>query len=210
MPFATDEFVGADGIALWPTLPMLGKLWNINDPWVRGYGEVIAATCNAINQSSDMALLTNYRAGKLDYRYVRIQAEVMAKLVPLEEEAERQGFNALVMPVCLGDWQTGYCYSPRNARWQCINLLPNRLATEPVAGLSLLIGNRERLTAYEQLFMDFTGAEYNWNLDGRWSHSLYLYFDVGQFGFDARKTDYASNGCGAFVGFQGVPVPAAA
>lgn len=208
MPFATGEFE-ADGVALWPTLGSLGQLWSINDPRVRGYGEVIAATCNAINQSPDMAPLVNYRDGELDERYVRIHAEVMSKLVPLEDEAERQGFNALVMPVCLGDWRTGWCYSPRNARWQMLNLSPMRLAIEPVAGLSLLTGIKERLIAYEQLFCDFTGAEYNWGADGGWSDSLCADFSDGGFGFSARDADDAFDFSGAFAGFPGVSVLAA-
>ncbi len=201
MSFTTGEF-GADGVALWPTLGALGELWNISDPRVRGYGKVIAATCNAINRSSDMVPLVNYRDGQLDDRYVRIHAGVMSKLAFLEDEAERQGLNALVMPVNLGDWQTGYCYSPRNARWQCIN--SNRLAIEPVAGLSLLTGINERLTAYGHMFCDFTGAEYNWFADGGWSCSLVVDFRGGGFEFSAGGADYADGNYGAFVGFPGV------
>jgi hypothetical protein len=215
MSFATGEF-GADGIALWPTLPTLGKLWDIFDPRVHGYGEVITAICDAINQSPDMATLTNYCEGKLDQRYVHIQPEIMAKLVPLEDEAERQGFNALVMPVNLGDWKTGWCYSSRNARWQCINLLPNRLAIEPVACLSLLIAIMERLdTLEEQLFCNFTGAEYSWEANDCWSYPLHAHFRKphavaeggnGRFVFSYGIADNAHHQYGAFVGFPGVPI----
>lgn len=203
MSFSTGEF-GADGIGLWPILPELGRIWDIADPRGAGYGKMIATVCGKINKSKDMAPLVNYRDGQLDERYVRIHAEVMSKLVPLEEAAERQECNCLAMPINFGDWNTGYCYSPRNARWQCINLPPNRLAIEPVAGLSLLVGVSERLTAYEQLFLDFTGAEYNWSADGSWSRSLCASFGGGQFEFDAYEAYYADGRCGAFVGFPGV------
>jgi hypothetical protein len=101
--------------------------------------------------------------------------------------------------------RTGWCYSPRNARWQCINLIPNRLAIEPVAGLALLIAIMERLTAWEQMFCDFTGAEYNWDADGGWSGSLFADFSSGWFRFSARSANDAYGYCGAFVGFPGVP-----
>lgn len=202
MPFATGEF-GTDGICLWPTLPTLGQLWSINDPRVRGYGEVIAATCNAINQSPDMAPLTNYCASELDQRYVRIQAEVMAKLVPLEDEAERQGFNCLVMPVNLGDWGTKLCYSSRNALWQTLHWNPKGLAIEPVAGLSQVIGT-SILTAYGQQRKIFPGAQYNWGRGGEGSRSLCLGFDGGEFYLGAREAGCAGGFYGAPFALPGV------
>ena len=195
---------GADGIGIFPLLSALGKHLDITDPRGRGYGEVIMAVCDAINASPDMAPLNNYRKDELDARYVRIHAEVLEMIEFLEKEAEKKGYNALVMPVNLGDWGTGDCYSPLNARWQMLNLPPKRLPIEPVAGWSLLTGISERLTAWEQLFGDFTGAEYNWVADGRWSFSLYARFNDGKLEFFADDADFAYDYSGAFAGFPGV------
>lgn len=203
LPFPTGEF-GADGIGLWPTLTDLGKLWDITDVYGAGYGELIAAVCTKINESLDMVPLVNYREGQLTQNYVRIVAEVLGILAPLEQKAERQGFNCLAMPVNLGDWGTKLCYSPRNALWQTLNLPPKRLAIEPVAGLSLVVAGTSILTKYGQQWKDFPGAQYNWSADGRWSRSLVVRFRDGRFKFDARDADYTGGDCGSLVGFPGV------
>lgn len=192
----------ADGIGLWPTLSVLGKHWSIADPYRGGYSEIILAVCDAINQSPDMASLNNYCKGKLDARYVRIHAEVLEMIEVLEKEAEKKGHNCLVMPVNLGDWKNGTCYSPRNARWQCLNLPPKRLPIETVAGWSLLTGIRERLTASVQLNCDFAGVEYDWDASGSWSGSLYAGFEGDEFEFRVGAYN-AGDICNALFGFPG-------
>jgi len=196
----------ADGIGLWPILPALGTLWEIADPRGTGYGKVIATVCDKIHESEEMAPFVNYRMQGADELtlpdYVRIASGVLDILVPLEEQAMAQGFNCLALPTNFGDWRTGKCFSPRRALWQTLNFPPRRLAIEPVAGLSLLIGNRERLTAYEQLFMDLSGAQYNWR-GGGWSGSLYVDFYGGRFGLNARGAGGAYGGCGSL--FARVP-----
>jgi len=201
LPFQTGEF-GTDGVGLWPCLPFLGQLWEIGDPRVAGYGKVIAVTCTKFDEWSRAEMevpLVNYRMQDADELtqpdYVRIVAEVMDILVPLEDAAMSQGYNCLAMPVNLGNWGTGLAYSPRNALWQTLHWNPVGLAIEPVAGLSLIIGTKV-LTAYEHQWKDFPGAQYNWRRGGEWSRSLCLYFYDGQFEFDARGARYQDGRCG--------------
>ena len=208
LPFQTGEF-GTDGIGLWPCLPFLGQFWGIEDPRVTGYGKVIAATCVKFDQWSRAEMeapLVNYRLQDADELtkpcYVRIAAEVMDILVPLEDQAMVHDYNCLAMPVNLGDWGTKLCYSPRNVLWQTLHWDPRGLTIEPVAGLSLAIGTKI-LTAYEYQRKDFPGAQYDWGRDGEWSSSLYLSFGDGGFGFDARIADYAHGDYGSLFARPG-------
>ncbi|TSC92586.1 MAG: hypothetical protein CEN89_592 [Candidatus Berkelbacteria bacterium Licking1014_7] len=207
LSFSTGEF-GVDGIGLWPILPTLGQLWDIENPRGAGYGKVIATVCTTIIDSPEMAPLVNWRTKNRDELtlpdYVRIVVEVRDILVPLEEAALSQGYNCLAMPVCLGNWGTKICYSPRNALWQILHWDPKGLAIEPVAGLSLAIGTKV-LTAYGQQWKDFPGAQYNWERDGLWSDSLSLYFfDDARFEFYARDARYARGLCGSLFARPGV------
>jgi len=183
LTYPTGEF-GADGICLWPTLPTLGQLWDIEDPRGAGYGKTIATIGTMINDSPEMAPLVNWRTKDADELtqpdYVRIVAEVLDILVPLEESALSQGYNCLALPTNLGDWGTKLCYSSRNALWQTLHWNPKGLAIEPVAGLSQVIGT-SILTAYGQQWKIFPGAQYNWERDGGWSCSLCLGFHDGEF-----------------------------
>ena len=208
LPFVTGDF-GADGIALFPCLSFLGKVWEINDPYLAGYGKLIATTCERFGEWSKTELnapLVNHRMKDADELtppgYVRIVPEVKDILVLLEEQAVSRGYNCLAMPVCLGDWGTKLCYSPRNALWHTLNIAPPRLAVEPVAGVSLVVGTKV-LTAYEHQWKVFPGAQYNWDRVGGWSYSLYLGFDGGRFHFDARAAHCASGYYGSMVAFPG-------
>ena len=203
LSYPTGAF-GADGIGLWPTRQALGRHFGIKYPRGRGYGALIEALCSAINASPDLPPLANHCQGELTSRYVRVEMATNQLLTHMENEAEKQDCDCLAHPVNWGDWQTGLCYSPRNARWQTLNWSPKRLAIEPVAGLCLLIANPGRLTAFGQLFLDFPATEYNWKAGGRWSSSLYLDFYDGGFYFSASETDCASGNCGSLVAFPGV------
>jgi len=154
-----------------------------------------------------MAPLVNWRTKDADELtqpdYVRIVAEVLDILVPLEEAALSQGYNCLALPTNLGDWGTKLCYSSRNALWQTLHWNHKGLAIEPVAGLSQVIGT-SILTAYGQQWKIFPGAQYNWGRDGEWSDSLYLGFYDGEFEFDADVADYADGRCGAPFALPGV------
>lgn len=209
MPFATGEF-GADSIGLWPTFPTLGRVWDIAEPRGAGYGKVIATICTKFdewNRANGKAPLINYRMQEADELtqpdYVRIVAEVLDILVPLEDEAERQSHTCLAMPVNLGDWGTKLCYSPRNALWQTLHFEPKRLAIEPVAGLSLVIGTSV-LTGSGQQWKIFPGAQYNWRRDGSWSYSLYLGFNDDKFYLFADEARYADGLYGTPFALPGV------
>ena len=208
LPFPTGEF-GADGIGLFPCLSFLGQIWEIEDPRVAGYGKAIATACDKFGKWSMAEMnvpLVNYRTIDRDELtrtgLVRIAKRTLETITLLEDLAMSQGFNCLAIPVCLGDWGTRLCYSPRNALWQTLNLTPRRLAIEPVAGLSLVVGTKV-MTTHKHQWKDFPGAQYNWHRVDRWSDSLYLSFDDGRFRFGAGGADYADGRYGSMVAFPG-------
>jgi hypothetical protein len=190
---------GADGIAILPTLISLGRLWDIKEPHQAGYGRILEQhVLGAIAQSRPFQ---NYRAGELTESYIRVNAEVLELLIPLEEEAERQGFNCLALPVNLGNWQTRDTYSPRNARGQALHLPPSRLPLGSVQNGCLLLAMPDRLTAYEQLWMWCAGDEYSWEADGYWSFCPYFRFDGAQLRFNADGADFVYDYYGSPVAF---------
>ena len=189
----------ADGICLLPTLTSLGKLWSITDPY-RSIGEVIEKVCVAI---AGQRAITNYRHGELTEQYVRLPEGFVDRLQPLEEEAEHQGYNCLTLPFHFGDWKTGKCYSPRNATWQALNLPPRRLPLCVAQNGCLLLGMPDRLTNYEQLFIDCCD-QYSWCADGRWSRSPCFSFDGARLKFGTHDAHWARGRYGLPVAFLGV------
>lgn len=185
---------GADGLALLPSLRFLGKLLKIADPYGAGYGVIIGRLCELLSTQRDGAF-HNYRKGELTEAYVRLYAEVRERLEQLE--AATPG-DVLVLPISFGNLYAGW--SVRAARWEALDQEQLPLGGAHVACLLLVMP--ERLTAYEQLWIDCPGDEHNWYADGRWSRCLYFRFDFGQLGLTAHGADYADDGCGSVVAFR--------
>ncbi|MBN2585163.1 hypothetical protein JXA59_00745 [Patescibacteria group bacterium] len=184
----------ADGLAVIPKLAYLAELWNITDPYGKGYGAMCEKLFELIAASRSFY---NYRAGQMDEQHIRIMEDVREQLKKLE--AETPG-DVLVLSFNFGDLYAGF--SPRNARFEALNNNQLPLITAQVA--CLLLTMPDRLTAYGQLFVDCSGDEWDWSADGDWTDSVYFAFDDGQLVFDDRRAGYPDDDCGTVVAFLGV------
>lgn len=187
---------GADGLVLLPTLRFLGKFFNIADPYGAGYGAIIEQLCELLLKQRNGAFL-NHRKGELTEAYVRLYADVRERLEKLESEAPG---DVLVLPVSLGKLYAGW--SARAARWEALDQDQLPLGAAHVACLLLVMP--ERLTAYEQLWLDCPGDEYDWGAGGRWSCSLGFNFYDDQLRLGAGVACFAFGRCGSVVAFPGV------
>jgi len=196
-----DELAGsitvpanADGIALIPKIAYLGKLWGIEDPYGSGYCQVVVKVVELLGNSR---AFYNYREGELGENYIRLHEQVKHLLKQKEDETPG---DVLVLPFNFGNLYAGY--SARNARWESLHSAQLPLGSAQVGCLLLVMP--ERLVAYENLFIDCPGDEYNWGAGGGWSHYPYFYFRDDQLEFYADYSDGASGGCGSAVAFRGV------
>ena len=175
--------VGTDGLMAIPFLTDLGRLLGIEDPLGAGYGTLGEKVLEGIDSTRRFY---NYRKGELGSDYVRLNAEAREKLQALESKAapEEGKLRFHILPVSMGKSLQGY--SPRNAL--CTALLSNRLPLGFVQIGCTLLGWPERLTAYEQMFVDCPADEYNWDARGVWAYCPYFCFDddeLGLFAYDA-------------------------
>ena len=184
----------ADGIAILPKLSFLGELWNIADPYGKGYGLICEKLFELIAGSR---AFHNYQAGQMNDKYIRIMEDVRVTLQKLE--ADTPG-DVLVLAFNFGDLYAGF--SPRSARWEALNNNQLPLITAQVA--CLLLTMPDRLTAYEQLFIDCSGDEWDWLADGSWTHSVCFHFVDGRLLFGHGFADYPDGCYGSAVAFLGV------
>ncbi|OGB73688.1 hypothetical protein A3K24_02520 [candidate division Kazan bacterium RIFCSPHIGHO2_01_FULL_44_14] len=182
-----------DGIAVLPKLSFLGLLWGIADPYGKGYGLICEKLFELIAGSR---AFHNYRAGQMNDQYIRIMEQVREQLKKLE--AETPG-DVLVLAFDFGKTYAGY--SPRNARHEALNNNQLPLITAQVA--SLLLTMPDRLTAWEQLFIDCSGDEWDWDAVGRWLYSVCFRFDDGRLRFDSGNADAPSDDYGSVVASLG-------
>lgn len=185
---------GFDGIAVFPKLSALGRVWNINEPYGKDYGVIVEAVLGLIGSSRPFH---NYRKGELTERYIRLEARVREKLAQVEGETE-DAVN--VMPISFGNLYAGY--SARNARETALRA--NQLPLGSAQNGCLLLVMPDRLTNYNHLFIDCPADEYNWLADGRWSRCPCFCFRDGELGFFAPEAHFASVSYGSAVGFPGV------
>lgn len=190
---------GWDGIWWFPPkIAAIGRICGVSDCYVADYGTVVKHPLAYIGQQR---AFTNYRtqdSDQLTADYIRINELVRGRIQTLE--AATDGDFLAPMPITFGQFYGGF--SPRNARETAIRRQELPLCTAYVA--SLLGIMPERLVAYEDLWIDVPGDEYNWGAGGRWTSSLYFGFGGGELEFDARDADDASDGYGSVVGLPGV------
>ncbi|OGB74342.1 hypothetical protein A2V68_01150 [candidate division Kazan bacterium RBG_13_50_9] len=184
----------ADGVAILPKLSFLAKLWNIADPYGGGYGPICEKLFELIAASRSFH---NYRTGQMNEQHIRIMEDVREQLKKLE--AETLG-DVLVLSFNFGNLYAGF--SPRNARFEALNNNQFPLIAAQVA--CLLLTMPDRLTAWEQLFIDCSGDEWDWDAGGGWTRSVCFGFDGGKLLFDNRYADYANDFFGSAVAFLGV------
>ncbi len=184
----------ADGVVILPKLSFLAKLWSIPDPYGEGYGFVCEKLFGRIAVSR---AFYNYRAGQMDAKHIRIHQEVRNLLEKLE--AETPG-DVLVLPFDFGGLYAGW--SPRAARWEALNNSQLPLITAQVA--CLLLTMPDRLTTWEQLFIDCSGDEWDWLAVGCWADCPCFDFRSGELLFDDGGAGYAGGRDGSAVAFLGV------
>jgi len=184
----------ADGIAILPKLSFLAKLWNIANPYGKGYGLICEKLFELIASSRPFC---NCRSGEMDAGHIRIMEDVREQLKKLE--ADTPG-DVLVFAFNFGNLYAGF--SPRNARWEALSNSQLPLITAQVA--CLLLTMPDRLVACEQLFIDCSGDEWDWGADGVWSRSVGFYFYGGALEFVSRRAVCALAYYGSAVAFLGV------
>ncbi len=182
---------GFDGIEVKPKVSYFGRAWEMADPYGAHYGPTVERVLAMLHAERNWKFI-NHRAGQMTDEYIRIQAEALSLMKVIEETTPG---DVLVMPVSLGNLYAGY--SARNGRWDALakSYMPNGSAH---VGCSLLV-MPERLTAYEQLFMDCCADEWNWDVDGRWTYCPIFRFSDGHLQFIATWADDAHGRYGGVV-----------
>lgn len=188
---------GADGPRVIVKLSALARIFCVADPYGSGYGQLVQKVLDAIGRTREFC---NYREGELNEKYIRLFVEARMLLEKLEA-ADQNDF--LILAVNFGDWKTGFTYSPRNARWQALNINQQLPLGSAQIGC-MLIADPDRLTDNSHLFIDCPADEYNWNADGEWSNCSYFDFYDGKRGFNANDADDVNGDDGSVVAFLGV------
>lgn len=198
---ATRDIVvpgGWDGIWWFPPkIAALGRVWGITDFYTTGYGSIVVQLLALIGQQRKFY---NYRENQLTADYIRINELVRGRIQTLESAAE--GDFLPPMPITFGQFYGGF--SPRNARETAIHRHRQELPFCTVQVGSLHAVMPERLVAYENLWTDAPGDEYNWSANGKWSGTLYFYFRDGKLKFCAIDANRISGCSGSVVGLPGV------
>jgi hypothetical protein len=184
----------ADGLALIPKLTYLGEIWNIANPYGKGYGLICEKLFELIASSRPFC---NCRSGEMDAGHIRIMEDVREQLKKLE--ADTPG-DVLVFAFNFGNLYAGF--SPRNARWEALSNSQLPLITAQVA--CLLLTMPDRLVACEQLFIDCSGDEWDWYAVGAWTSSVCFRFDDGRLRFGYGRAVGARARYGSAVAFLGV------
>lgn len=187
---------GWDGVWWFPPeIAALGRIWGIADYYTTGYGSVVEQLLALMGQQRK---LYNYREDKLTADYIRINELVRVRIETLESATD--GDFLPPMPITFGQFYGGF--SPRNTRETAIRRQELPFCSVQVG--SLLAVMPERLVAYENLFIDVPGDEYNWRADGKWSRTLCFYFRDDELKFAADDADRAFGNSGSAVGLPGV------
>ena len=187
-----------DGLMAIPFLTDLGMHFGIEDPLGAGYGQLGEKVLEGVASTRTLY----YREDELGSDYVRVHADVKEKLAALESQSqpEEGKLRFHVLPVSMGASLAGY--SPRNAR--ATALLSNRLPLGFVQIFCLLLGWPERLSAYEQRWMDCSGDQYNWGAGGAWARCPFVEFGDDGLELGADVAGYAGDGYGSPVASLGV------
>lgn len=183
-----------DGFALIPKLSAIARIAGIEDPYGAGYGPLVEYVLGLFGQSRKFY---NYREGTLTSEHIRLHAEV--REIIQQREAATPG-DCLVLPVSFGNDYAGW--SARAAGWEALH--SNQLPLDPIQVASLLMASPDRLVAYENLFIDCPGAEYDWYREGGWSRCPYFHFRGGRVEFDAYYSGGTYSYFGSAVAFLGV------
>jgi|GEM_PF-1768485 len=179
-----------------PKIAAIARICGVPDCYGAGYDTVVKHVLALIGVQR---AFTNHLNQQLTAEYIRINKQVRGYIQALESATE--GDFSLPMPISFGKAYAGF--SPRNARETAMrrNQLP--LCTAHVASLLALMP--ERLVAYDNLWIDVPGDEYNWGADGTWTGSLCFGFGVARLWFGAGDANVSDGGYGSVVGSPGVP-----
>lgn len=188
---------GADGPRVIVKLSALARIFCVADPYGSGYGQLVQKVLDVIGRTRKFC---NYREGELNEKYIRLFDEARMLLEKLEA-ADQNDF--LILAVNFGDWKTGFTYSPRNARWQALNINQQLPLGAAQIG-SMLIADPDRLSDNDHLFIDCPVDEYNWYAGGKWSYCPYFLFGDDELRFHADDASYVFGRYGSAVAFLGV------
>ena len=182
-----------DGFALIPKLSAIARIAGIEDPYGAGYGRLVEHVLGHIGQSRRF---TNYRDRQLGPDDLRINAETRALLEMLESETPS---DCLVLSFSFGNDYAGF--SVRNARWETLH--SNQLPLGAAQVGSLLLAMPDRLTHYDDLWLDCPGDEYDWSRDGKWTNYPYFDFCDGGVKFNTDWSNDAHSNSGSVAAFLG-------
>jgi hypothetical protein len=158
----------ADGIALIPTLLSLGRLWGIDMPYDNGYAELAVKSLGALSLQQNSH---SFWWRKLSPENIRLEHKALEIIWSLEEDADRQGFTCLTIPISFGEEFS--CCSALFAHWQAIQFGNLPLATPQVA--CMLISMPDRMTNYLHQGLICAGDEVK-SRDRLWTQRIEFQF----------------------------------
>lgn len=130
----------------------------------------------------------NHREGQLGPNYIKLRGRGRKIL---EDRQAATNLDAFIAPISLGQLWAPLTYSPRNAYETAI--LSGKMLPEGSVQVGChLVAMPDRLAAYEHLFVDCPGDQYNWDADGCWAYCPYFRFNDDKLKFgagDAGSTD---------------------
>lgn len=153
-------------------------------------GEAIENTFDAIRATGRS--LVNYREGELDEEHLRRSKRTTDAFAKLD--ATQTG-DFYVYPV-----QFGIRHAGKSVRRVLVVYIDGEFGNGGYEVAQLLLTHEDRLTSYDDLWIDCPGDEFSSDADGQFDGAPYFDFGGGAIGFGAVGVDYAGGGCGSSSG----------
>ncbi len=185
--------VGADGWFAIPTVAALARVFfaDVSDPAER-YCKAASLVLSKIGQSRRFY---NYRVGEIDTAHLRQSSRTIEML---ERLAQSQPGDILIVAAQLGMRHRG-----RSVRRVRVVLSSGEFGLGAFAVGCVLLTHPSRLQAYEDLWIDCAGDEFDdSDSGGRFGRAPYFVFNGGKVRFDTLLVSDAHGVCGSASGFS--------
>lgn len=137
--------------------------------------------------------LKNWREGQLGPEYLRLSDRTARKLKAIGDS--QSAYDLLVVPA-----QFGLRHRGRSVRRAREVFVAAEFGLGPFEGICMLLTHPERFATGNELWVDFSGAEYSPGAGGQFEGCPYAFFIGGQVEFDTVWVRYAGDRYGSVSG----------
>lgn len=196
----------SEGVAVWPKISTLVKIFGVSnnplDDTEKGraaYAKIVETLILEVGKAYIRAYpnfsFKNWREGQLTADYVHLTPAGRKTWQMLEKMSED---DFVIAPAA----NTGSIYGGYSVRLSRVKIVlaGNRFPQDCVMVGSTFIIQPDRLTKYEHLGIDCPGTKYSPGADGKFSYSVYFYWDDDALHFGDDGADDASRRFGSASG----------